>query len=93
MSGNYRAKLSTGRTVRAKATGKLIEVFGLTTAEVDEKFQITRLETFWEPESMFRQLVEGGLEDLDSILGEGEKVEEIEPENAGAAGGVCPIAH
>ncbi|KAF5309761.1 hypothetical protein D9611_013632 [Ephemerocybe angulata] len=94
MSGNYRAKLSSGRTVRAKATGKLIEVFGMTTAEVNDKFQVTSLETFWEPDQMFRQLVEGGLEDFEEGLDVGEKVEAIEPEEgAGSAapGATCPI--
>ena len=71
----------------------MIEVFGMTVAKINDKFEITFLETFWEPDSMFRQLVEGGLEDLEGNLEEGEKVEELEPENAGAAGGVCPIAH
>ncbi|KAF8956666.1 hypothetical protein BDZ97DRAFT_1593364, partial [Flammula alnicola] len=56
MTGNYRAKLSSGRTVTAKANGKVIEVFGITVAGVNDKFEITSLETFWEPESMFRQM-------------------------------------
>ena len=96
MNGNYRAKLSSGRSVRAKATGKLIEVFGMTTAEVNDKFQVVSLETFWEPDSMFRQLIESGLEDLGDALGEGEKVEAIEAEEgAGSAapGATCPIPH
>ncbi|TEB27865.1 hypothetical protein FA13DRAFT_1736042 [Coprinellus micaceus] len=96
MTGNYRAKLSSGRSVRAKATGKLIEVFGMTTAEVNDKFQVVSLETFWEPDSMFQQLIENGLENLDDALGEGEKVEAIEAEEgAGSAapGATCPIPH
>lgn len=85
MSGNYRAKLNSGRSVTAKANNKLIEVFGVTVAEVDDKFRITFLETFWEPDQMFRQLVSGGLETLE----DGEKVEELSPaEGAGA----CPVA-
>lgn len=95
MSGNYRAKLSSGRSVRAKATGKLIEVFGMTTAEVNDKFQVVSLETFWEPDSMFQQLIENGLENLDESLEGGERVEAIEAEEgSGAApGGACPIPH
>ncbi|KAJ3549198.1 hypothetical protein NMY22_g976 [Coprinellus aureogranulatus] len=92
MSGNYRAKLSSGRSVRAKATGKLIEVFGMTTAEVNDKFQIVTVETFWEPDSMFRQLIENGLEELSDVLEVGEKVERIEPEE-GLEGKTCPIPH
>ncbi|RPA77053.1 hypothetical protein BJ508DRAFT_187873, partial [Ascobolus immersus RN42] len=58
MSGNYRAKLNSGRSVIARAHGKMIEVFGITVAEVDDQFRIKFLETFWEPDQMFRQLVE-----------------------------------
>lgn len=87
MTGNYRAKLNSGRTVIAKANNKLIEVFGVTVAEVDDKFRIKFLETFWEPDQMFRQLVSGGLEDLE-LLKEGEKVEELKPVEGSAA---CPV--
>lgn len=52
MTGNYRAKLSSGRIVTAKASGKVIEVFGITVAEINDKFQITFLETFWEPDQV-----------------------------------------
>lgn len=91
MSGNYRAKLNSGRTVIAKANNKLIEVFGVTVAAVNDKFQIEFLETFWEPDQMFRQMVTGGLETLEdgNQLKEGEKVEEIAP--VGGAGAACPI--
>lgn len=90
MSGNYRAKLNSGRTVIAKANNKLIEVYGVTVAEVNDKFQITFLETFWEPDQMFRQLVSGGLEELEESqkLKEGEKVEEL---HAVGGTGVCPV--
>lgn len=92
MTGNYRAKLNSGRTVIAKANNKLIEVYGVTVAEVDDQFRIKFLETFWEPDQMFRQLVSGGLEDLEGSqqLKEGEKVEQIAP--VGGAG-ACPVAH
>ncbi|CCX30407.1 hypothetical protein FPQ18DRAFT_312046 [Pyronema domesticum] len=86
MSGNYRAKLSSGRTVFAKASGKVIEVFGVTVAHVDEKFQITYLETFWEPDQMFRQLISEGLQSLE----EGEKVETMAPLDEGAS---CPLGY
>ncbi|KAH9484832.1 Pathogen-related protein [Psilocybe cubensis] len=91
MTGNYRAKLSSGRTVIAKANHKLIEVFGVTMAEVNEKFEITKLETFWEPESMFRQLITDDMK----ILAEGETVESVVPvdETGQAQGGGCPVAH
>lgn len=91
MSGNYRAKLNSGRTVIAKANNKLIEVFGVTVAEIDDKFRIKFVETFWEPDQMFRQLVSGGLEMLEEShqLKKGETVEELEP--AEGAGG-CPVA-
>ena len=90
MSGNYRAKLNSGRSVIARAHNKLIEVFGVTVAEVDDQFRIKFLETFWEPDQMFRQLVSGGIEDV--VEGEdlkaNEKVEELVP--VGGAG-VCPV--
>lgn len=92
MSGNYRAKLNSGRTVVAKAHNKLIEIFGITVAEVDEGFRIKFLETFWEPDQMFRQLVSGGMEDLEGEgeLREGEKVEEV---LVVGGEGACPVAH
>lgn len=100
MSGNYRAKLSSGRIVWAKATGKLIEVFGLTTAEVNDQFQVTFLETFWEPNQMFRQLVEGGLEFSGGESVEGEQLDaivlDVEEHDGGprAAGATsCPVPH
>lgn len=90
MSGNYRAKLNSGRSIIAKANGKVIEVFGVTVAEVDDQFRITFLETFWEPDQMFRQLISGGLQDVETgeFLKPGEKVEEL-----AAVGGeaVCPV--
>lgn len=92
MNGNYRAKLNSGRTVIARAHNKMIEIFGITVAEVDEQFRIKFLETFWEPDQMFRQLVSGGLEDLEGSqqLRESEMVEEVL-----AVGGddACPVAH
>jgi len=87
MTGNYRGKLSSGRTVTAKASGKVIEIFGVTVAEVNDKFEITFIETFWEPESMFRQLISEGLETLE----EGEKVEEIAPVAADTSSVGCPV--
>ncbi|KAF8251716.1 hypothetical protein K440DRAFT_611960 [Wilcoxina mikolae CBS 423.85] len=91
MTGNYRAKLSSGRTVTAKASGKVIEVFGVTVAEVDDKFRIKYLETFWEPDQMFRQLVSEGIETIDDQeLKEGEKVEELVAVEGGSR---CPVAH
>ena len=92
MSGNYRAKLNSGRTVIARAHNKMIEIFGITVAEVDDQFRIKFLETFWEPDQMFRQLVSGGLEDLEGSqqLKQGEKVEELL--SVGGAG-ACPVAH
>ena len=70
----------------------MIEIFGITVAEVDDQFRIKFLETFWEPDQMFRQLVSSGLEDLEGSqqLKEGEKVEEIL--SVGGAG-ACPVAH
>jgi len=80
MNGNYRAKLSSGRTVTAKAHNKIVEIFGVTVAKVDDQFRIKFLETFWDPAELFRQLISEGLEELQ----EGEKVEGIE------VGGECP---
>lgn len=91
MTGNYRANLSSGRTVIAKASGKVVEVFGVTVAEVDDNFRIKFLETFWEPDQMFRQLVSEGIEtieDQEQQLREGERVQELTP-----MGGGCPVIH
>ena len=92
MSGNYRAKLNSGRTVIARAHNKMIEIFGITVAEVDDQFRIKFLETFWEPDQMFRQLVSGGLKQLEESqqLKEGEKVDELL--SVGGAG-ACPVTH
>ncbi|KAJ3510176.1 hypothetical protein NLJ89_g4825 [Agrocybe chaxingu] len=84
MTGNYRAKLNSGRTVFAKANNKTIEIFGVTIAEVDEKFQIVSIDTFWDPDTMFQQLISEGLETLE----EGEKVEELVSDGAS-----CPVPH
>ncbi|KAL7271723.1 hypothetical protein RUND412_005497 [Rhizina undulata] len=84
ITGKYSAKLSSGRTVQAHPLGQNIEIFGVTTATVDENFKITKLETFWDPATLFHQMTPNGVE-----FKEGEKVETVEPvEGSGA----CPVA-
>lgn len=65
MTGNYRATVHSGRVITAKANGKLIEVFGVTIARVNE--------TFWEPDSMFRQMLTEGVD----VIEDDDKVEEV----------------
>ncbi|KAF9050446.1 hypothetical protein BJ165DRAFT_1525668 [Panaeolus papilionaceus] len=84
MTGNYRAQLNSGRSIFAKANNQLIEVFGVTVAQVNAKFEIESVETFWDPQQLFKQLLSEGLQNL-----EGETVEELVP----LASGACPVAH
>ena len=52
--------LSKGEKVRVKAHGGPIDVQGVTVATVNEKVQLQKVETWFDPMEMFRQMVKGG---------------------------------
>lgn len=52
---------SEGEKVMAKAHGGLIDVQGVTVAHLTDKFQVTKLETWFDPVEMFRQISPDGV--------------------------------
>lgn len=56
MSGDLSVKVGEGKKLEAHATNEVIEVFGVTVAKVNDKFEIESLETFYDPTDMLRQM-------------------------------------
>jgi len=52
---------SKGEKITAKAHGGTIDIQGMTVAEVDEQLRVTKLETWFDPMSMFRQIAPEGI--------------------------------
>ncbi|KAI9476138.1 MAG: hypothetical protein EXX96DRAFT_575913 [Benjaminiella poitrasii] len=55
-SGDLSVKLGDDKKLEAYATNEVIEVFGVTVAKVNDKFEIEDLETFYDPTDMLRQM-------------------------------------
>lgn len=52
---------SKGEKVTAKAHGGMIDIEGITVAEVNDKLQVLNLETWFDPLEMFRQISPSGI--------------------------------
>ncbi|KAH6880400.1 hypothetical protein B0T10DRAFT_143909 [Thelonectria olida] len=76
---DYSAKNDRGEKVTLKSTGKVIDVKGMTVAELDEDLRIVDLDIYFDPMDMFRQMDEG--------TGEGGGSSEV----AAAAQAACPF--
>lgn len=55
-NGDLSVKTGNGTKLEAHATNEVIEVFGVTVAKVNDKFEIEELETFYDPSDMLRQM-------------------------------------
>lgn len=60
MKEDYVGYNSKGDKVTAKAHGGTIEIFGITVATVDDKVRLQKVETWFDPLSMFRQIDPSG---------------------------------
>lgn len=63
----------------AKAHGGLIEIFGITVATVDDQVRLQKIDTWFDPLSMFRQIDPDGVVTKDTT--------------SEVADGSCPVAH
>jgi hypothetical protein len=55
-SGDFTIKTSNGTKIESKASNELVEVFGMTVAKVNDKFEIEDLEVFFDPADSLRKL-------------------------------------
>lgn len=78
-SGDLSVKVGDGKKLEAHATNEVIEVFGVSVAKVNEKFEIEDLETFYDPSDMLRQMAKN------------RKVSSAEEEQVLAPSGKCPF--
>ncbi|KFA67362.1 hypothetical protein S40285_07032 [Stachybotrys chlorohalonatus IBT 40285] len=78
MRGDYVALDHNGDKVMAKSHGGPIDIQGVTVAHMSDKMQVTKLETWFDPVEMFRQISPDGVVKKESM------------ESAAAAAG-CPV--
>ncbi|KAL4998739.1 hypothetical protein BDV10DRAFT_166151 [Aspergillus recurvatus] len=85
MKADYVGKNSRGEVVRVKAHGGLIDIEGIVVAKVNEKLQLEKIDVWFDPMEMFRQIAKE------------EKGEEQGPAESAAAAGdlanACPVMH
>lgn len=62
---------SKGEKVTAKAHGQTIDIQGVTVAHVDDQLRVTKLETWFDPMDMFRQIAPEGIVNKVSIEQQG----------------------
>jgi ATP-dependent RNA circularization protein (DNA/RNA ligase family) len=55
-TGDLSVKTGNGTKLEAHATNEVIEVYGVSVAKVNEKFEIEDLQTFYDPSDMLRQM-------------------------------------
>ncbi|KAK8042664.1 hypothetical protein PG994_013147 [Apiospora phragmitis] len=60
MKEDYVSLDDNGEKITAKAHGGPIDIQGLTVAHLNDKFQVTKLETWFDPVEMFRQIAPEG---------------------------------
>ncbi|KAG8160003.1 hypothetical protein KVR01_010640 [Diaporthe batatas] len=56
MKGDYVGKNEEGSTVTIKAHRGILDIQGVTVAKLNDKFQVTSLETWFDPTDMFKQM-------------------------------------
>lgn len=78
MKNDYVGRNNKGEKVRVAAHGGTIDIEGITVAHVNDKVQLQKVETFFDPMAMFRQICPDGLTGLTK-------------EDIAASG--CPVAH
>jgi hypothetical protein len=76
---------SKGEKVRVKAHGGPIEIEGITVATVDDQVRLRKVETWFDPMAMFRQVAPDGLAEKEKGP---DSEETLTVADAGAAG--CP---
>jgi hypothetical protein len=57
MTGPLECPVKNGVKCHAEPNGKTIEVYGITIATINENHQITQLETYFNPNEMFKQFM------------------------------------
>lgn len=77
MGSDYVGKNEEGETVRVKAHGGVIDIEGIVVARVNEKLQLQKIDVWFDPMDMFRQIAkeENGLK----------------TDNVATAAGACPV--
>ncbi|KAI9146888.1 Pathogen-related protein [Paramyrothecium foliicola] len=60
MKGDYSALDDDGEKINAKAHGGPIDIEGVTVAHLNDKMKVTKLETWFDPVEMFRQIAPDG---------------------------------
>jgi hypothetical protein len=52
---------SKGEKITAKAHGRMIDIQGVTVAHVNDKVQLQNVQTWFDPQEMFRQIAPNGI--------------------------------
>ncbi|KAI8047769.1 hypothetical protein BDF21DRAFT_457235 [Thamnidium elegans] len=78
-SGDLSVKVGEGKKLEAHATNEVVEVYGVTVARVNDKFEIEELETFYDPSDMLRQMAKN------------RKEGSVNPDDVVAPSGKCPF--
>ncbi|ORZ13967.1 hypothetical protein BCR42DRAFT_483146 [Absidia repens] len=78
MVGDLSVNLGNGKKLEAPASNEVVESFGVTVAHVNDKFQVEKLETFYDPNDLMIQ--------LSKYKNGGEKAEK-----SASTGGKCPF--
>lgn len=56
MKGDYVGKNEDGELVTIKAHNQILDIQGMTVAKLNDKLQVTSLETWFDPKDMFEQM-------------------------------------
>ncbi|CAG8581010.1 16184_t:CDS:2 [Dentiscutata erythropus] len=56
MTGTLKCPIRNGKTLVAEPTNEVVEIFGVTVATINDKYQITSLETFYNPSDLMTQM-------------------------------------
>ncbi|KAL4800778.1 hypothetical protein BDV19DRAFT_383795 [Aspergillus venezuelensis] len=83
MAGDYVGRNGHGETVRIKAHGGPIEIEGIVVAKVNEKLQLEKIDVWYDPLDIFRQIAREH--------GEGKVVGGKDSAGGAAGAGTCPV--
>ncbi|CAG8584757.1 6375_t:CDS:2 [Cetraspora pellucida] len=56
MSGELKCPMRNGKTLVAEPTNEVVQIFGVSVATITDKFQITSIETFYNPADLMSQM-------------------------------------